>query len=258
MRAIILSAGQGKRLLPLTADRPKCLLPIAGRSLLEWQLRALAESGFSEAVVVTGFGSTQVENAVDRIGEPGLCVRTVFNPFYKVADNIGSCYVARHEMERDFVLLNGDTLIEPAILSALLADRTAPITVTTDRKARYDDDDMKVSLDGNRLVAISKKLPIERVNAESIGLLRFQGYGPELFRRGIETVLREPEGLGRFYLSVIDQLAAETHIGTVDIAGRRWSEVDYPVDLARAEEVAAAWWGHDWALAPAADRTATG
>lgn len=258
MKAIILSAGQGKRLLPLTAERPKCLLPIAGRCLLDWQVRALAASGVTEAVVVTGFSGEAVEDAVARIGEPDIRVRTVFNPFFKVADNIGSCYVARHEMEGDFVLLNGDTLVEPAIVSALLAGPPAPIAVTIDRKARYDDDDMKVALEGGRLVGISKKLPLERVDAESIGLLRFQGQGPDLFRRGIEAVLREPEGLGRFYLSVIDQLSSSVHVGTVDIAGRRWSEVDYPVDLVRAEETAAGWWGQDWALAPAGELTATG
>src|SRR3546814_4029298 len=55
-----------------------------------------------------------------RIDEPGLAVRTVFNPFYTVADNIGSCYVARHEMDDPFVLLNGDTVIEPGIVETLL------------------------------------------------------------------------------------------------------------------------------------------
>src|SRR3546814_12440241 len=83
-----------------------------------------------------------------RIDEPRLAVRTVFNPFYTVADNIGSCYVARHEMDDPFVLLNGDTVIEPGIVETLLAERLAPITVTIDRTTLYADDDMNVSLHG--------------------------------------------------------------------------------------------------------------
>ena len=63
MKAIILSAGQGRRLLPLTENRPKCLIPLATRSLLEWQLRNLAQAGVREAVVVTGFGADQIEGA---------------------------------------------------------------------------------------------------------------------------------------------------------------------------------------------------
>src|SRR3546814_18423530 len=97
---------------------------------------------------------------------------------------------------------------------------------------------MKVSLDGSRLTAIGKKLALETVDAESIGLLRFDQRGAELFRGGIEAVLREPEGLGRFYLSVINQLAATAHVGTADIDGRGRSEVDYPAANARAGDVA--------------------
>ena len=70
-RAVILSAGQGSRLLPLTEDLPKCLLDLSGRSMLDWQLRGLAEAGVPEAVVVTGFRADQVEAALQHIAPPG-------------------------------------------------------------------------------------------------------------------------------------------------------------------------------------------
>ena len=257
LKAIILSAGQGKRLLPLTAAKPKCLLTVAGRSLLEWQIRSLAESGLSEAVVVTGFESAAVEQYASALSSASFNVRTVFNPFFAVADNIGSCYVAQHHMNGDFLLLNGDTIFEPAIVSALLKDGTAPITVTIDRKDRYDDDDMKVSLDGRRLMAVGKTLAPDVVHAESIGLMRFRGEGSKLFRRGIEAVLRYPEGLKRYYLSVINELAGTGHVGTAGAEGLSWSEVDYPADLARAEGIAEKWWSSAWAGAPE-DLSATG
>src|SRR4051794_18805316 len=110
MKAIILSAGQGRRLLPLTEKRPKCLVPLAGRTLLEWQLRNLAAAGLEEAVVVTGFGADQIESALRTMQLQGLSVRTLYNPFYAVADNLGSCWAARTEMEGEFLILNGDTL----------------------------------------------------------------------------------------------------------------------------------------------------
>src|SRR3546814_14971076 len=116
-------------------------------------------------------------------------------------------------MDNPFVLLNGDTVIEPGIVETLLAERLAPITVTIDRKTRYDDDDMQVSLDGSRLTAIGKKLALETDDAESIGLLRFAQRGAELFRGGIAPVLREPEGLARFSLSVITPTAETAHVG---------------------------------------------
>ena len=67
-RAIILAAGQGKRLLPLTEDRPKCLIELSGRSLLAWQLLRLQAAGVAEAVIVTGFRADAVEAEVARLG----------------------------------------------------------------------------------------------------------------------------------------------------------------------------------------------
>src|SRR5690606_34114380 len=121
MRAIILSAGQGSRLLPLTQDRPKCLLPVGGRSVIEWQVRHLATGGVTEIAVVLGFHADQVADQLQALAGPQLAIRTIFNPFYNVSDNLGSCWMARGEMEGDFLLLNGDTLFEPAILKKLLA-----------------------------------------------------------------------------------------------------------------------------------------
>ena len=121
MKAVILSAGQGKRLLPLTADMPKCLLPFAGRSILEWQIRALAANGVGEVFVVTGFKTEAVEEAIAAMPDIGPMVRVILNPFYAVADNVGSCYVARGEMEGEFILMNGDTLMGPDVIGRALA-----------------------------------------------------------------------------------------------------------------------------------------
>src|SRR3546814_8865334 len=169
MKALILSAGQGSRLLPLTEDCPKCLLPLGGRSILEHQVEQLAASGVTEIVVVTGCRAAAVESRLARLRRLGVRVRTVFNPFYNVADNLASCWMARAEMEGGFLLLNGDTLFEPGIARRLIAAPPAPVTLTIDRKPNYDSDDMKVVVEGTRLREVGKTLPPERVNGESIG-----------------------------------------------------------------------------------------
>lgn len=236
MKTIILSAGQGTRLLPLTAEIPKCALPIHGKTVLEWQVDELLKSGIDDVVVVTGFGTEKVEQLLARRYH-GHGVRTVFNPFFKLTDNLATCWVVRNEMEEDFILLNGDTLFDTSVLKSLLASRPQPITVTIDKKASYDDDDMKVMLDGDRLVRIGKDLPPDKVDAESIGLLFFRGAGATLFQKTIEQVLRTPEGTKRWYLSVINELAQTVTVGTCCIEGSPWAEIDFPADLQRAEEV---------------------
>lgn len=243
-RALILSAGQGSRLLPHTEHLPKCLLDLAGRSMLEWQLRGLAQSGVREAVVVTGFGADLVEAALQRIDLPGISVRTLFNPFYKLADNLASCWMARAELAGPCLILNGDTLFEPAIAARLLGAPDAPITVTIDRKPVYDADDMKIESDADRLRAIGKTLPAERVNGESIGFLRFNGAGARRFVDELERTMRTPTGPGLWYLSAIHRLAgAGVDVRVASIEGLQWGELDYPDDLVYTRELAAAWSG---------------
>jgi len=239
MKAVILSAGQGSRLLPLTAERPKCLLPLGPKSLIEWQIDVLSRSGVDEIVVVVGFRAALVEALLAKLARPGLRIRTLFNPFYNVADNLGSCWLARHEMAGDFLLLNGDTLFEAAVLQRLLGSPPAPITVTIDRKAGYDADDMKVHLDGARLLEIGKTLPPARTDGESIGLLSFRGVGPELFVDAVDRALRVSEGLKSFYLKVIDQLAKSQRVETATIEGLDWGNFDYPADVQRAKKLVA-------------------
>jgi choline kinase len=242
MKALILSAGQGRRLLPLTVDAPKCTLAVQGRPLIDWQLSALARGGIDEAVIVVGFRRERVETILAaRLAPPR--VRVVDNPRYAVGDNLVSCWMARHEMDEDFLLLNGDTLFEVDVLRGLLAAPARPITLAVDTKPAYDADDMKVTLEGDRVVGIGKQLPPAASHAESIGMLLFRGQGPALFRAGLERAVQTPEALRQWYLSVIDTLAASGVVWSASVGGRGWVEVDCPPDLEEADRLVATWEG---------------
>lgn len=239
MKAIILSAGQGSRLGHLVDDRPKCLIDFNGRTLLDRQLDTLAANGVDEALVVTGFHDDLVQRAVaKRSGGPR--VTTVFNPFYKVADNTGSLYMAREALSGDCLVWNGDTLVSDALMAKVVANDSPGICVTVDRKDRYDDDDMKVVEEGGRLRAIGKRLA-DGVNAESIGLLAFRNGGAERFREAIEAAMRTSEGTTIWYLRVIHHLAQTSDVWTLDISGEEWGEVDFPPDVEAAQALTARW-----------------
>ena len=239
MKAVILSAGQGSRLGHLVDDRPKCLIDFSGQTLLDRQLDTLAANGVDEAVVVTGFHDELIERAIaERSGGPR--VRAVFNPFYKVADNTGSLYMARAELEGDCLVWNGDTLVSNALMRRVVENHRSGICVTIDRKDSYDDDDMKVVEEGGWLKAIGKRLE-GGVNAESIGLLAFRGGGAERFREAIEQAMRTPEGTTIWYLRVINHLAQSSDVWTLDIAGEDWGEVDFPPDVENARQLTARW-----------------
>ena len=238
MKAVILSAGQGKRLLPLTADRPKCILPVQGQTMIEWQVDELDRCGIDQVTVVLGYGADKVEEVLRRRYGSNR-VKTVYNPAYAVSDNLVSCWAVNDEMRSDFVLLNGDTLFEAAVLKRLLDTESQPVTVAVSHKSQYDADDMKVELDGQRLVKIGKDLLPDQVNGESIGMILFRDRGPMLFRDAIEKALRDPSSQTKWYLSVIDELAQKMPVWTCSVKGLQWCEVDYPADLRLAENVVA-------------------
>jgi choline kinase len=197
-------------------------------------------NGVHEAVVVTGFHDDRVEEALARRSS-GPKVRTIFNPFYKVADNTGSLYMAREELSGDCLVWNGDTLVSNTLMRRVVANDRPGICVTIDRKDSYDEDDMKVVEEGERLRAIGKRLELSTVNAESIGLLAFRAGGAERFREAIEHALRTPEGTTIWYLRVIHHLAQNSEVWTLDINGEEWGEVDFPPDVEAARELTAGW-----------------
>ena len=239
-KAIILSAGQGSRLGHLTDDRPKCLIEFGGRTLLDRQLDTLAANGVGKAVVVTGFRDHLIEATIaKRSGGPE--VRTIYNPFFQVADNLGSLFMARGELSGDCLVWNGDTLVSDSLMARVVNNRRDGICVTIDRKESYDEDDMKVVVEGSgRLKAIGKRIP-KGVNGESIGLLAFRGGGAERFRQAIERDIRTTEGTTIWYLRVIHHLAENSEVWTLDINGEEWGEVDFPEDVERARALVAGW-----------------
>jgi choline kinase len=242
VRVIILAAGQGKRLLPLTADVPKALLDIHGRSLIGRQIDAFAACGFKDFVVVTGYGARRMEEELAAIArQRGISISSVFNPFYAVADNLASCWMARHEMTHDFIQVNGDNVFGADLVKRLLDAPTAPVTVVVNHKDSYDTDDMKVMMDGGRLTEIGKMLPVDTVDAEAIGFYIFRAAGVSAYVDTLDRAMRDSASLKQWFPSAVGTLAKSLDIMTVAINGIRWCEVDFPVDLQQARQLAASW-----------------
>lgn len=242
VRVIILAAGQGKRLLPLTAEVPKALLDIHGRTLIARQIDAFAACGIDDFVVVTGYASQRIEEALAKLArDKKVSICTVYNPFYAVADNLASCWLARGEMTKDFIQVNGDNVFRADLVERLLSAEARPVTVAVNHKDAYDPDDMKVMLDEGRLTEIGKMLPVDTVDAEAIGFYIFRGEGVKAYVAQLETSMREPSGLKQWFPAAVGSLAKLVDINTIAINGIRWCEVDFPVDLQQARQLAASW-----------------
>jgi L-glutamine-phosphate cytidylyltransferase len=160
VRVIILAAGQGKRLLPLTADVPKALLDIGGKSLIERQIEAFAANGLQDFCVITGYGAENMEVALASVAQRlSVTINTIFNPFYAVADNLASCWLARDAMDRDFIQVNGDNVFRSDLVARLLQSAQGDIQVAINRKDSFDADDMKVMLMASGSRKLAKRFP---------------------------------------------------------------------------------------------------
>jgi L-glutamine-phosphate cytidylyltransferase len=124
MRAVVLAAGEGNRLRPLTADRPKCLVELAGRPLLAWQLDALARAGIDDVTIVTGYRADAITAGS----------RRVHNPRYADTNMVASLMCARDAFDGgdDVLVAYGDIVYEPRLVTALRATRSG-IGVVVDR-----------------------------------------------------------------------------------------------------------------------------
>ncbi|HXE76592.1 MAG TPA: phosphocholine cytidylyltransferase family protein [Candidatus Xenobia bacterium] len=226
--AIILAAGRGGRLGPLTADRPKCLLEVGGRSLLDHQLDALRSQGVELVVVVAGYRADAVE--ADLAGRATV----LLNPRHAETNSLYSLWLARQYAEDGFVLLNADVLFDPEILQRVLASPHSE-ALAVERRERFDAEEMKVELEGERIRALSKSLPPERAQAENVGVLKFSAAGARaLFDKMEELLAAGAEK--QFAPYGFNALAAERPLYATPIDGLPWIEIDFVEDLLRARE----------------------
>ena len=243
MEAVVLAAGQGRRLLPLTRSLPKCLLPLSpeGETVLDFQLRALARCGVRNATVMVGFAAEQVESHLREHPVEGLDVRLFLNLLHAHSDNLVTAWLATLQAEGDFVLMNGDTLFEPEVLRRVL-DAGDPISVVVNHKDTYDADDMCVWVEGTKLVGIGKESRERAPDGEAIGLYVFRGEGVETARHAFEQAVARPEGLGSWYPPVLQEIALRQPVGMVSIDDLWWTEIDVAEDLEKARvEVGSRW-----------------
>ena len=234
MRGVILAAGDGGRLRPLTDSQPKVLLPVRERPLISYPLRALVSQGITEIAIVVGYRAQQVKEALRNCAPRGCSLEFVYNPDYDDGNAL-SLRAARDFVGDDpFILCMGDHIIEPALISMVLAARPAATTLVVDSEASLEsqlNDATRVLIDGdNRLVRIGKRL--RRWNAVDTGVFRFT---PDVFN----TVdhLYEHRGNGLELNDVMRFRAAHApHVDTCDASGLFWTDVDTVEDYRSAEQ----------------------
>jgi choline kinase len=230
MHALILAAGDGDRLHPLTDGLPKPLLKVGGRPIIRHVLDGLVDAGVHDAAIVVGYHGAQIRDALEGAQPRGMALRFVENPAYDLG-NARSIWAARHSMPRDrcFVLAMGDHLVEPALTGALVAGADGRCRLAVDRAAPGDpraDEATRARVRDGRVVDLGKAL--DEWNALDTGVFWCT---PRLFG-AITPDLRDGEA-GAVFAS----LARAGELDAVDVTGRRWIDIDTADDLRAAERM---------------------
>lgn len=234
VRAFIIAAGHGTRLRPHTDDRPKCLVDVGGTTILEHQLGNCVKAGISDVVVIAGYEWRMVDDVVARFvaAHKGFGCQLVYNPFFATSNNLISLWSARHLMDRAMVTINGDDVFSHRILDALRQGTGYEIYVSMDQKPSYDEDDMKMVVEGSRVRRVNKSIPASESNGESIGIMRYTPAGAARLLQELEAMVRTDTGLSDWYTLAIERIALSGFpVGAVSIHGIPWAEVDFPQDL---------------------------
>jgi choline kinase len=230
--AVILVAGVGARLRPLTDDRPKALMDLGGETILGRALRLLRSAGVDDIVLATGYREDQIRAA---LAEQAIFATIIANPQYDTSQNsvsLACCCDAL--LGKSFFKLDGDVVFQPAVLDRLQRS-SAPLAVAVDAERGLDEEAMKVQVERGKITRFGKGIALSEAAAETIGIERLSvEAGARVFaaiQRGIAAGRRD-----RYYEDYYSDLVAagELEAEAVQVGDLPWSEVDTFEDLERA------------------------
>ncbi len=230
MKGIILCAGQGSRLLPLTLEMPKCLVKVQGQEILLHQLSALRAAGIHRAAVVIGYQHRQVLAFLERTLP--IEVFPVFNPFWSVASSIGSVWSAREHLAEPFCLMNGDTVFDAAMIAGAVRRTNPGVNLLVEETRDLEFDDMRVTVKAEKVLAVSKALPTETTTHRSLGVI-LSDDTQGTYRKALDDVISATDGQKAFHHAVIARLAQTAGVHAISRDPGAWQEIDRPEDIER-------------------------
>jgi 2-aminoethylphosphonate-pyruvate transaminase len=234
MRIVILAAGVGRSLYPLTRDKSKSLLEVNGITLLERLLIQTIRLG-ATPVVVVGYKKPGVLDTVRRVQDSlSIPIDIIENPYYEGTNTLYSLWLARHACRgSDFLVADGDLICDDTIIEAIISDpRNAVLAI--DRARVMGDEEVKVVCDDDgRLTKIGKDLTPSSAIGEFIGIAKYShAVGVKLFAI-VGQIVSEGDQAA-YYEEAISRLAQDCVVHSVDVAGRPWMEIDVIGDYVEA------------------------
>ena len=227
MKLVIIAAGQGKRIRSITAESPKTLLKINGRTLLETLFENCLHVGISDVVVVTGYQRREIEDFIHNL-QMDLNIQTVYNPEWNLENGLSILAAKDTVLENEtFIVSMSDHFYGPDLLEQVikinLGNNTACVALDFNKDDIFDiDDGMKITVEKNnkeKITGMSKTL--DYFDAIDCGVFKFK-YS---FFKTLENARRS----GKFSISEACQMLIKIgEMGGVNIGNSFWLDIDTP------------------------------
>lgn len=232
MKALILAAGSGSRLAPVTDTCPKSLVPVNGKPILMKQIENLHENGVFDITIISGYKADILENAVHKNYSE---IKIIENINYATTNNMYSAYLGRTVIDGDgFLMMNADVFFDASVIEGLLACE-APNAIVVD-VGRYLDESMKVIEKSGRLINISKTIVREAALGASIDVYKFSAEGGAEFFKKCAEYIEEKKELNKWSEVALNDILSTVVFKACPLKGR-WYEIDNYDDLKAAEKL---------------------
>lgn len=225
MRAVILAAGKGSRLGVNLNGKPKCLLEVGGRSLLEHQLQSLRALEISDICIVVGYHKEMIH---DQVGDSCTLVA---NTLYRGTNSLYSLWLAREWIQGSFMLMNSDVIAHPDIYREIY--QYPGSVLAYDSTSGGDDEHMKVVFENHCLTKIRKSLSEHEATGENLGIMKFDDLASKRLMVEADAMITAGE-VQCWGPAAVDRICHQVPIHGIDASDKPWAEIDFPDDLAFA------------------------
>ncbi len=228
MKALILAAGIGKRMRPITEKKPKCLVEISGKPLLQFQLDALSKIGINDITVITGYKANDVELYLNNK------YKLAFNKKYETTSSLFSMLLAKEDfMGQDFLLINGDIVFDDKLILPLIESQSESAALI-DKHVELVDGEMNVVIEEGRIIRFNKSVKASEADALSLQIVKIGAKDSKLlFERGSSLAKEGERQL--FPADAYDTIFEKSIMAPIQREGGLWAEIDTLDDLESCE-----------------------
>ena len=227
MKSIILAAGLASRLRPLTEARPKCLLELHGRAIMDYQLATLSAVGVTDVTVITGHMGDKIRDAM------GSRVNYATYEDYEKTNNLYTMHACADLLDDECIVMFSDVLIPEAAMRKLVeTPDDFALLVDTSRVLAGT---MRIQVDDNGITDLGGHIPVDYGIGNFVGIAKYSKAGAAMLRDEIARMVAEGGHEQVYYVQALPRLARTgTAVRPVEI-GTPWLEVDDASEYAAAK-----------------------